>query len=111
MIVSWPVLSTDEFVELSKQGMLWEFCGVESGMPEGRDVSCVQMVGGISPLQIGQQAKACQKVLFRNTGEKSVTILAGDVLGYAKLAGWGQINPVCHQAMVSHNLIHSVDTQ
>ena len=73
--------------------MLWELCGVEWGVPGGRDVLFPQLVGGIAPLQIGLQAKACQNVLFHNPGEKRVTILAGDVLGHAKLAGQGRINP------------------
>ena len=56
--VHLPVLSTDEFAKLSDQNMLWEFCGNESGMQGGADVSCVQLVGGIAPLGVGQQAKA-----------------------------------------------------
>ena len=84
--VSWPVLGNDEFVELSEWRMLWEFCGSESHMKGGLDETCVQLVRWIDPLRVGQQARACQDLLFCN-GEKILTILSGDVIGYAKLAG------------------------
>ena len=89
-------MANDEFAELSERGMLWEFCGTESHVKGGLDVTCVQLVGRIAPLQVGQQARACQNVLFRNPGEKTMTILAGDVIGYAKLAGQGTIIPDWH---------------
>merc|ERR1711994_1019967 len=100
--VQWPVLTNDEFVELSEQRMLWEFCGIESDL---KDEMCVQLVGGIAPLRVGQQARACQDVLFFNPGEKTVSILAGDVIGYAKLAGQGAVNPERRRAMESCNLV------
>ena len=80
-------------------------------MPGGRDVSCFQLVGGIGTLRIGQQANACATLLFRNPGEKRVTILEGDVLGYARLPGQGNVNPAWFQVMKSCNPVHSVDTQ
>ena len=91
--------------------MLWELCGVELGMQGRLDVTCAQLVEGIAPLQVGQQAKTCQNVLFCNPGEKTMTILAGDVIGCAKLAGQGMINPDWHRAMESLNLVHSVGTE
>ena len=54
--VYWPVLSTDEFEEFSELNLLWEFCG--NGSHE-KDESCVQLVGGIAPLRVGQQANLC----------------------------------------------------
>ena len=109
--VQWPVLSRKEFVALAQQRMLWEICGDESGVPGGRDVSCSQLVGGIGPLRIGKQARVCVNVLFRNPREKKLTILAGDVHGYAKLAGQVYINPEWYQALESRNLVHAVDSQ
>ena len=91
--VQWPVLSTKEFVALDQQKMLWEICGDESGVPGGQDRSCSQLVGGIGPLRIGKQAKACVNVLFHNPGEKKLLLLVGDVLGHTRLAGQGYINP------------------
>ena len=100
--VQWPVLANDEFVKLSEQRMLWEFCGFESDL---KDEMCVQLVGRISPLRVGQQARACRDVLFFNPSEKTVSILAGDVIGCAKLAGQGMVNPEWRRAMESCNLI------
>ena len=91
--MQWPVLSTQEFVELSQREMLFEICVDELGMPGGRDVSSSQLVGGIGPLHFGKEAKSCVDMLFHNPGEKRLTILKGDVLGYARLAGQGYINP------------------
>ena len=62
--MQWPVLSTDEFVELSQKSMLFEVCVDETGMKGGRDASNAQLVGGTGPLQWGQQAKACVDMLF-----------------------------------------------
>ena len=109
--VSWPMLTTNEFEKLLGQGMLWEFSGNELHMQGGVDASCAQLVGGIAPLRMGKQARARQNVLFHNPGEKMMTILAGDVVGHARLAGQGQLNPAWLQAMQSHNLIHSVGTE
>merc|ERR1711872_828127 len=82
--VRWPVLSASEFDELSQHKLLMEICGYEWGVSEGKDASNPHLVGGIAPLRINQQAKACVKLLFRNPTEKRVTILEGDALGYAK---------------------------
>ena len=100
--VKWPVLANDEFVELSVWGMLWELCGGESNL---LDETCVQLVGGIAHLRVGQLARACRDVLFFNPGEKTISILAGDVVGYAKLAGQGMVSPEWRRAMESCNLI------
>ena len=107
--MQWPVLSTDEFVELSQKSMLFEVCVDETGMKGGRDVSNTQLVGGIGPLRWGQQAKSCVDMLFRNPGEKRLTILAGDVLGYARLAGQGHINPEWYQSMAPRGVVQSVE--
>ena len=64
--VSWPMLANEDFVELSEQGMLWEFYGAESDVQGGLDETCAQLVGGIASLRVGQWAKACHNVLFCN---------------------------------------------
>ena len=107
--VRWPVLSASEFDELSQHKMLLEICGYEWGVSEGKDASNPHLVGGIAPLRINQQAKACVKLLFRNPTEKRVTILEGDALGYAKLAGQGHINPEWYRAVESRNLVNTVN--
>ena len=99
------MLANDEFVELSEWRMLWEFCGSESHMKGGLDETCVQLVGGIAPLRVGQQVRACQDLLFCNTGEKILTILSGDVIGCAKLVGQGLVNPEWRRAMESCNVV------
>merc|ERR1711872_682307 len=104
--VRWPVLSASEFDELSQHKMLLEICGAELGVTVGKDVSNPHLVGGIGPLRIDQQAKACLKLLFRNPTEKRVTILGGDTLGYAKLAGQGYINPEWYHIEESRNLVN-----
>ena len=103
--MQWPVLSTPEFVELSQRDMLFEVCADEAGMTGGRDVSNTQLVGGIGPLRWGQQAKSCVDMLFRNPGEKRLTILEGDVLGYARLAGQGYINPEWYRLITNNRLV------
>ena len=105
----WPVLSTNEFVELSQGNMLFEVCADEAGMKGGRDASNTQLVGGIGPLRWGQQAESCVNMLFRNPGEKTLTILEGDVLGYARLAGQGHINPEWYRSMAPQGVVHSVE--
>ena len=54
--------------------MFWEFCGSESAVKGRLDETCVQLVGGIAPLRVGQQARVCQDLLFCNPGEKTLTI-------------------------------------
>ena len=81
------------------------------GVQGGLDETCVQLVGGNAPLRVGQQAKACQNVLLCNPREKMMTILAGDVIGYAKLAGQGVVNPEWCQAMESRNLVMSMGAE
>ena len=73
--VCLPVLSQFEFEEFSERKLLWELCGI--GMNE-KDGSCVQLVGGIDPLRVGQPAELCQTVLFHNPSEKTITLLWGD---------------------------------
>ena len=107
--MQWPVLSTDEFVELSQGSMLFEVCADEAGMTGGRDASNTQLVGGIGPLRWGQQAKSCVDMLFRNPGEKRITILEGDVLGYARLAGQGHINPEWYRSLAPHGVVQSME--
>ena len=59
--VRWPVLSASEFGELSQHKMLLEICGYELGVTGGKDASNPHLVGGVAPLRINQQAKACVK--------------------------------------------------
>ena len=62
--VSWPVLGNDEFLELSEQGVLWEFYVSKAGMNGELDETCAQLVRGIAPLRVGQHTVACKGVLF-----------------------------------------------
>ena len=103
--VGWPVLSSNEFAEFSGLELLWELRG--NDMRE-KDGSCAQLVGGIAPLRVGQQAKACQPVLFHNPSEKTITLLPGDVIGHAKLAKTGSLNPVWLQAIEDQKGVHAV---
>ena len=62
------MLANEEFEELLEQGMLWELYGSKAGVKGDLDGSCAQLVGGITPLRVGQQSVAC---LFHHPGEKT----------------------------------------
>ena len=63
---------------------------------------------GIAPLCVGQQAKSCQSVLFRNPSEKTITLLWGDVIGHAKFTKTGRLNPEWCRAMETRAGVHAV---
>ena len=48
---------------------------------------------------------------FATPGEKRLTILKGDVLGYAQLAGQGYINPAWYRSMAPQSLVQTVGAQ
>ena len=80
-------------------------CGI--GMNE-KDGSRVQLLGGIAPLCVGQSADLCQNVLFHNPSEKTLTLLRGDVIGHAKLAETGEINPEWSRTIESQANVHAL---
>ena len=47
---------------------------------------------------------------FCNPGEKEITILKGVVIGHARLACTGDINPLWMNAMITHDCIHMLST-
>ena len=62
---------------------------------------------GGSPPQGGPTGRGMLGVLFHNPGEKTLTILKGDVIGHTRLAGKGKLNPELIKAMKSPNLAHA----
>ena len=85
MKVAWLTLSDSEYDALYQLGVTWEICPIQGQFGPDETIHA-QMVEGIAPLQVGQEAKVTKWVLFWNSTEKMVSILPDNMIGYAKYA-------------------------
>ena len=84
--------------------MVFEVSGQEMG---GR---LAQIAGGVGPLCQGPQVASQQQLLFRNNSETSVVLVAGDIIGHAKLAGLSEYNPEWIEAVHKPGRPHPTQT-